>query len=468
MLLQCWLILYALFNPPPSLAAPHSQQGSVEIERLGYHRGVQNISLVKVQYRNHPFDPKTRSLLSEVPDRFLYQPIRFRWHVTESLKNSTDESNVQWLWNEVLPKAAEFWSKTLSIIPVEGNLILSEAHLRRRRYCGWVENEPVPKEHLTVGVPDTDLLVYVTAAETKCADNVLAFAQNCNYDAYDRPIAGVVALCLDEIPYPRTSSVTHDYTQVVIHELAHIMGMAVNNYIYYWDSVTKQPRSPRPYIFEAFTCADGSTRLLGVPANTTLYIDDNHNSYIVTPRVRTVVKNHFNCPSLIGAALEKDLQFCYGSPHWKERFFATELMSAYYIQTHGRSTISPLTLALLEDSGWYVADYEQADVSPFGHQSGCSFVQDSCLIPSMDGDNQTPIVPDSGRGTFCGYPLEWGCSVDLRRKQQCDVREYRFDTSPRYFANPKLGGPAFMDYCPVFSAQIGIDCTGRAINASQG
>ena len=44
---------------------------------------------------------------------------------------------------------------------------------------------------------------------------------------------------------------------------------------------------------------------------------------------------------------------CWGS-HWSERLFHNELMSP--IMTHA-VVYSAVTLALFEDSGWYVPDY---------------------------------------------------------------------------------------------------------------
>lgn len=40
--------------------------------------------------------------------------------------------------------------------------------------------------------------------------------------------------------------------------------------------------------------------------------------------------------------------------------------------------LSRVTLALLEDSGWYTANYELAE-NFLGNNKGCDFVQKSCL-----------------------------------------------------------------------------------------
>ena len=67
--------------------------------------------------------------------------------------------------------------------------------------------------------------------------------------------------------------------------------------------------------------------------------------------------------------------------HWESRILAHEIMATnvgYF------SKIGPLTLAALEDSGWYLANYSNADGfvkgSSWGYQMGCAFAfQSTCL-----------------------------------------------------------------------------------------
>ena len=139
---------------------------------------------------------------------------------------------------------------------------------------------------------------------------------------------------------------------------------------------------------------------------------DRH-AVVVTPRVRTVVRNQFDCQSMIGAPLENDptSDSCTGS-HWEERFFNYDTMSA--TQTSRLPTaLSPLTLALLEDSGWYKANYDMSDMSTFGLGAGCPFVEESCIVSDE--------VPDYGRGYFCAEDQAFGCSAELSHKMACST-----------------------------------------------
>ena len=71
------------------------------------------------------------------------------------------------------------------------------------------------------------------------------------------------------------------------------------------------------------------------------------------------------------------------------------MMSA--ITTPFEQKLSPLTLALFEDSGWYKAEYSMSSISPFGHGVGCDFVYEDCI-------NEDGSVPPWGRDFFCNIP----------------------------------------------------------------
>ena len=118
------------------------------------------------------------------------------------------------------------------------------------------------------------------------------------------------------------------------------------------------------------------------------------------------------------------------------------------------NVLSPLTLALMEDSGWYAANYSKADVSPWGHGAGCDFVRKPCLIK---GSNGATTIPDYGEGYFCAKPSQRGCSPTHTYKMACFFRDYDLSSTSnappphfQYFEDPYLGGLKTADYCPIF------------------
>jgi len=141
---------------------------------------------------------KTRSLQdsSWAPMRIYYE--------TTALWDQDDGTNtikLQFVEDTVLPKAAAFWSKTLSVVPVGGNIMINPDDLASSMYCGDSEFSLVPSSHMSTGVPDTDLVLYVSATPSTrfCGPSTLAVAVACNFDGYDRPVAGAVNICLDQV-----------------------------------------------------------------------------------------------------------------------------------------------------------------------------------------------------------------------------------------------------------------------------
>ena len=68
--------------------------------------------------------------------------------------------------------------------------------------------------------------------------------------------------------------------------------------------------------------------------------------------------------------------------------------------------ISKITLALFEDSGWYMPDYSQADPMWWGKNRGCSFLDyDYCPMGEKQSDKT---------GEFCRFSdskYSFGCDA---------------------------------------------------------
>lgn len=102
---------------------------------------------------------------------------------------------------------------------------------------------------------------------------------------------------------------------------------------------------------------------------------NKHIDVMVTPRVVEEVRRHFNCSELEGAELEDQGGEGTALTHWEKRVFEAEAMSG----THSsRPVFSRITLALMEDTGWYKANYEMASDLSWGKNLGCDFVMKSC------------------------------------------------------------------------------------------
>jgi leishmanolysin len=396
-----------------------------------------------VPYEDHPYDPETKKkrLLQSSNDTSTttersenFKPIRIFFY-TDALDNIRDSSNaakIDWYKNVILPKTAEFWSQALSVIPVSGRLRVSSTELDGFSYCGDSDFTEVPNDHKSDGVANTDLILYVSGSDSQrfCPSRTLAVAVPCNFDQFDRPTAGAINVCLDNIELNEdgtaTSDVVKDYVDVTIHEVGHVLGHSSNSYRFYWDPETGEPRTSRPFSSRTVTCVDGTSRSLILPSDNTMkFFDDDGRRFasIVTPKVRAVARNQFDCQSLEGAQLENQptrAESCAGD-HWDERLYYPEALSGVISPT--ANILSSLTLALMEDSGWYKANYTSSRMSPWGLGSGCSFVNQPCLTQGTSGGTE---VPSYGRGFFCNSGEEKGCSSEHTHKMACTIIDYYY------------------------------------------
>ncbi|GKC66515.1 leishmanolysin-like peptidase, partial [Tanacetum coccineum] len=63
--------------------------------------------------------------------------------------------------------------------------------------------------------------------------------------------------------------------------------------------------------------------------------------------------------------------------HWEKRHWMNEIMTGL-VDT--RTVVSKMTLALLEDSGWYEANYSMTARLDWGHNQGTEFVTTPCNL----------------------------------------------------------------------------------------
>ena len=136
--------------------------------------------------------------------------------------------------------------------------------------------------------------------------------------------------------------------------------------------------------------------------------------YIRTPKVLAMAREHFGCSDLPGVPLE-DTPLGRGA-HWEARVRGPEFMS--YGSGSGESFISDLTLALLEDTGHYVANYSAAGrFLPSTAQEEAAIAESFFTADSDPEQVDDPTPPRSpgalrfGRGAGCdfvlGNPREW-------------------------------------------------------------
>eukprot|EP00587_Corethron_hystrix_P002943 CAMPEP_0113302822 /NCGR_PEP_ID=MMETSP0010_2-20120614/3491_1 /TAXON_ID=216773 ORGANISM="Corethron hystrix, Strain 308" /NCGR_SAMPLE_ID=MMETSP0010_2 /ASSEMBLY_ACC=CAM_ASM_000155 /LENGTH=706 /DNA_ID=CAMNT_0000156709 /DNA_START=71 /DNA_END=2191 /DNA_ORIENTATION=- /assembly_acc=CAM_ASM_000155 len=456
---------------------PREQAPNLGIEKNGdFVIKVRPPNAPPIFYVNHPFERylnnRSRNLegnvvASEDVDLIVdpFQPLRIHVHTSSLLKvgaqnNALYRKRIDFLVNSVLPATKRRWSEALRVVPVQGAL----------RLLGWCPE--TPSKHIHEGVTGADLILYVNGNGKYCQQGTLAYASACELDQYDRPIAGSITFCLDTIDLGENnwvSQITLETTvETAVHEVAHILAFSDLLMPYFRKPENGEPLTPR-YIdgtpVESIrTCIDGTTKYGHLPSDRTVKEGVTASGArffeVVTPRVATVSRNQFDCQKMAGARLENQptSQSCFGA-HWDERLFYASTMSAVAEYTAGY--LDPVTLALFEDSGWYKADYSVAEMSPFGHGAGCSFVYDDCIVNEE--------IPSYSKGYFCNSPLSirnglvedgtFFCDHSHRSIAMCDMVDVTKISGgqlpPKEFSyfnqNVMAGLMQQIDYCPISS-----------------
>lgn len=538
---------------------------------------------------------------SKPESKQLYHPIRIRASLTPHFSSGSEFLSSQeqhYLLNSIIQPAINMWSKTLSVIPVVGNLTIDTSQLYDEKSCGpgvgsGYASVVVPEEHKegNTGIHETDLMVYVgvsfysplkekekeetskaedlkkndlppkplvgsdsstskdifepvyvrgsnvkddfihdkhlegeeietgslkdveledadcsdsncttPSVKPTCTGDYLASATYCNTDQYDRPVAGLIHFCIDEDFFQRK----HKDRQIVtaIHEVGHVLGFNIQSMAHFRTKDRGKPLTKRDQHGDVPDVEIECTGIkenrgfstLPLPSENILKFDTVRNgvrvAQVVTPTVKQIARNHFDCQDLAGAELESEvfhqvaniidepldepldedansdgiklqaLGECIAS-HWERRLFKSDLMNPVVDDVPFNSRISPLTLAFFMDSGWYEVDTSRAaHVDSWGRGAGCSFVEHSCLT-------KTGQVSSANLQFFCNsFPTKRrsnevfdGCTEDLTQKAMCGIIEYdsALPTEYSYFSNtPTIksrrhgGDDPDIDYCPLY------------------
>ena len=128
--------------------------------------------------------------------------------------------------------------------------------------------------------------------------------------------------------------------------------------------------------------------------------------------VQAAVAEHFDCPSVEYFPLELSGDQGSYMYHWEATFMGYDFMTA---QVSQHMKITKISLALFEDSGWYMPNYELAEDMWWGKNRGCDFVHHKkCPM----GDPQSNMT-----GEFCSFTdsndFSFGCDVDGDTMIQC-------------------------------------------------
>jgi hypothetical protein len=347
-------------------------------------------------------------------------------------------SKADFLKTVLMPYALQWLSWALSVHPVQGNLVLHKQcykyYTNPYRCIQYYEptmcvDAIIPNRHLAeaggTGVQGADYILYVTTQPTQ--GNTLAYASACQFDQNNRPIAGGVNINPNSLNEADRWSYEFQYQlNVIIHEIVHALGFSSS-------------------LFPKFTDPNGQPW----SQVTQTYVERGHSvTKVITPTVKLYGSKQFGCDlsQFNGVELEDQGGSGTQGSHWEKRVLNQEFMTGTSL--HGDiSPRSAITLALLQDSGWYQANFSTAEFLDWGYKRGCNFVYDKCLT------SQPPVAlyPDH----WCTKADQQSCGVDRLAKGICSISKWsgNLPVYDQYFLDPTQGGDMpLTDYCPYYMA----------------
>jgi leishmanolysin-like peptidase len=267
-----------------------------------------------------------------------------------------------------------------------------------------------------VGV-EADLVIF-PFVDSILKGNTEAYASGCVISAKNnRPVAGLMAFTMN---FNQNKDNWLDYyTSIAIHELTHVLAF-------------------NPDLFNLFIDENGANlsidKIIRIET-----VNGVSRNLIITPRVVAAARKHFGCSNLIGVELENQGSEATVASHWEARIMLSDYMIGV---SYDEMTISEISLAFLEDSGWYKVNYFTGGLFRYGKNQGCGFLSNKCV--SNDGSVKYT-------NEFCNSRYAPMCTAGKTSKGICYVTTYinEIDNNYKYFSSSKLGGLMLADYCPI-------------------
>ncbi|KAK7199266.1 major surface protease gp63 [Novymonas esmeraldas] len=304
----------------------------------------------------------------------------------------------QMLLELLIPPAVWLHEERLSVQRERGNIVVDQS-THQSSYC---RDFSFPDSHKREGVANADFLLYVAAGPT--VDTMMAWAFTCQNFWNGRPSVGVANVS------PKYITADPRGKRVIAHEILHALGFHID-------------------VFKKKGMVSHSISLRGkwfVPVM---------NSPMVVAQARA----HFGCKTQTFLELEDEGGVASKLSHWKRRSMKDDLMASAF----GAGIYSAMTIAAMEDTGFYKGNYSMAEPMMYGRNAGCGLMRNKCVV---NGVSQISEM-------FCGSAnyTKLVCTSDRLGVGDCNLVNHPSPLPPRfrYFADATLGGDDVkMDYCP--------------------
>ena len=322
------------------------------------------------------------------------------------------------LFAEGMKKAVNTLKTLLKVKPLQDNWVFSDEKIKKIEINEW--NKSLIGNETNKGMKDLDIDLFIFARfadKSELGDLTLATAGARFLEpGSGRPLVGLVNINR-EVDYSKENSLQY-FEGIIIHEFTHVLGFSSNYFTKYFNNV--------------FTKVDES----GIV-----------RSYINSSKVVEIGRKYFDCPSLEGVALEDSGGLGTAGSHWEARILLGDYMNGVVFTAE--QVISEFTLALLEDSGYYKANYYTGGLMQFGKNKGCEFLNQKCIEDGNLNPKFTNEFFYKVYGKFEYY--DTSCSSDRQsRTYHIYFVHKNLEKIYQYYENhTDYGGWPSAEYCPV-------------------
>ena len=259
--------------------------------------------------------------------------------------------------------------------------------------CTWMSGVAVDDAYCDSGGPASSYDAVLSITKPPGIKGVAGTGSACATDAPGRPLWLVFAWhkSLDELDSMSVDAGAAVNRQLFRHELIHCLGFSNTMFNY-----AKDPQGQRKHLIELRRVVD-----------TDGAVDDVW--HFVKGRAYELAKSFFACD---GNATDPDpaargwdglplmgLPEAGRGAHWETRVMRDDVMSYGFLPS-----VSSITLAAMEDLGFYLANYSEAECMAWGFRMGCGYVTTRCGAAAAPAKM---FLTDTNEASCRGDP-DWG------------------------------------------------------------
>ena len=317
-----------------------------------------------------------------------------------------------------IDKAANTLQKLLKVKPIDYGYQFSNKDLKDLGIHDWDQKkfgDDAKKRKIDMKTLGIDLIIF-SMIEEMDESTIAAASPIYTQSSNHQPIFGIIYIN-NKINFTKINSQKY-LESTLIHEMTHILGFLDSFFEkYYHNIISKRDK-------------------YGIK-----------RQYINSPKVVEVARKYFNCSELDGVELENYGDEGTAGSHWEARILLGDYMNG--VAYTEEEVISEITLALLEDTGFYKPYYYTGGLMRFGKNKGCEFVFDKCVDQTTHEINPK-FENEFFDEIYSNYFIDASCSSGrLSRTYNAWLNYTEIPDEYQYNKIKNFGGWYSADYCPV-------------------